>query len=40
MTATWRPTSREMMQALLPFVAFAGATLIPRLAFAHRRALA
>ena len=34
-TAVW-----ALLQALLPFVAFAGATLIPRLAFAHRRALA
>ena len=34
-TAVW-----ALLQSLLPFVAFAGAVWIPRIAFAHRRALA
>jgi putative thiamine transport system permease protein len=34
-TAVW-----AILQALLPFVAFAGATLLPRWAYAQRRALA
>ena len=34
-TAVW-----ALLQALLPFVAFAGATALPRLLFVHRRGLA
>jgi putative thiamine transport system permease protein len=34
-TAVW-----ALLQALLPLIAFAGATALPRLLFAHRRGLA
>jgi putative thiamine transport system permease protein len=34
-TAVW-----ALLQALLPFVAFAAAALVPRIVFVHRRALA